>query len=171
MPVATTDTFKSWFKANTNMKLASDAAVLRITHEGVTDWTSLVDFDRKSIESLGKACSKTIPSITADAVNGIAAEAEISSANLSSISIRRLVIAMHAANYYTFIERIMTAANIHYSNLLLGFKTDYEAYALLREQDGPKAPLVNDKDKEKKVIKWTMSFEDALSRFLARKAL
>ena len=153
MPPATTATFKSWLKANTNMKLASDAAVLRITYEGVTDWASLVDFDRESIEALSKACSKTIPAISEDTSNGIAAESEVEGANLSSISIRRLVVAMHAAKYYTSIGRNLTAANMHYNNVLTGFKTDYEAYTLLRKQDEPEAPLVNDKDKEKKVIK------------------
>ena len=90
MPVTVTTAFKSMLKANTNMILPSDAAVLRITHEGVTDWASLVDFDRESIEALSKACSKTIPAITADTTNSILDEGEVPSANISSISVRRL---------------------------------------------------------------------------------
>ena len=131
MPVTVTAAFKSWLKANTNMKLASDAAVLRITHEGVTDFASLVDFDRESIEALSKACSKTIPAITADANNGILDEVEVPSANISSISVCRLVVAMRSAKYYTSIGRTMNVANMHYNNVLLGFKTNYEAYVLL----------------------------------------
>jgi hypothetical protein len=52
---------------------------------------------------------------------------------------------------------------MHYGNVLTGFKTDYEAYSLLKKQDEPDAPVVNDKDKEKKIIKWMPLFEDALS--------
>lgn len=169
MPPVVTIAFKAWLKANVNMKLASDAAVLRMTYEGVTDFSSLLDFDRESIEALSKACSKTIPAVAEDIANGIAAENEIPGANISSISIRRLVVAMHAAKYYTSIGRAITAANMHYGNVLTGFKTDYEAYCLLKKQDEPEAPVVNDKDKEKKIIKWMPLFEDALSRTFGSK--
>ena len=169
MPPAVTIAFKAWLKANVNMKLASDAAVLRMSYEGVTDFASLIDFDRDSIEALTKACSKTIPAVTEDAANGIAAENEVPGANISSISIRRLVVAMHAAKYYDSIGRAINAANMHYGNVLVGFKTDYEAYSLLKKQDEPDAPVVNDKDKEKKIIKWMPLFEDALSRTFGSK--
>jgi hypothetical protein len=169
MPPTVTNTFKAWLKANVNMKLASDAAVLRLTYEGVTDFASLLDFDRDSIEALSKACSKTIPAVAEDLANGIVAENEVPGANIGSISIRRLVVAMHAAKYYTSIGRNINAVNMHYGNVLTGFKTDYEAYSLLKKQDEPDAPLVNDKDKEKKVIKWMPLFEDALSRTFGSK--
>jgi hypothetical protein len=58
---------------------------------------------------------------------------------------------------------------MHYGNVLTGFKTDYEAYSLLKKQDEPDAPVVNDKDKEKKIIKWMPLFEDALSRTFGSK--
>ena len=37
-------------------------------------------------------------------------------------------------------------------------------YALLKKQTSPEVPLVSNKDKEKKIIKWVPLFEDALSR-------
>jgi len=169
MPPTVTNTFKAWLKANVNIKLASDAAVLRLTYEGVTDFSSLLDFDRDSIEALAKACSKTIPAVAEDLANGIAVENEVPGANISSISIRRLVVAMHAAKYYTSIGRNINAVNMHYGNVLTGFKMDYEAYSLLKKQDVPEAPVVNDKDKEKKIIKWMPLFEDALSRTFGSK--
>jgi hypothetical protein len=147
MPLTVTNTFKAWLKANVNMKLASDAAVLRLTYEGVTDFVSLLDFDRDSIEALSKACSKPIPAVAEDLANGIVAENEVPGPNISLISIRRLVVAMHAAKYYTSIGRNVNAVNMHYGNVLTGFKMDYEAYSLLKKQDEPDAPLVNDKEK------------------------
>lgn len=125
---------------------------------------SLLDFDRDSIEALAKACSKSIDAIAADAALGIQAEAAVNAANISSISIRRLVIAMHAVKYYVSIGRVPTDVNMHYNNILSTFKTDYEAYALLRKQNAPDVPTLSDKDKEKKVIKWAPLFEDNLSR-------
>ena len=145
------------------MKLSSDAAVLRLTHEGVTDFQSFVDFDRDSIESLSKACTKEIAAIADDTDNHITAENAVPAANISTISIRRLVVAMHAVKYYTSIGHVPNDANMHYSNVLQGFKADHEAYVLLKKQEKVKTPLVNDRDKEKKVIKWAPLFEDALS--------
>ena len=53
IPPTVTTSFRSWLKANTNMKLSSDAAVLRITYEGITTFKSLNDFDKRaSIHSL-----------------------------------------------------------------------------------------------------------------------
>lgn len=164
MPVAVSAAFKSWLKSNVNIKLASDAAVLRLTHEGVTDYASLLDFDRESIEALAKACTKTISAVAEDTANGITAEAEVPSANISSISIRRLVVAMHAVKYYDSIDRALSLDNMHYKNVLTGFKIDYESYVSLKKREEPDAPKVNDKEKEKKVIKWMPLFEDALSR-------
>lgn len=151
------------------MKLLSNAAVIRITYEGVTDFRSLLDFDRDSIEALSKACSRAIEAVAADDQLGIAAEPDVPAANISSISIRRLVVAMRAAKYYDSIGRIPNEANMHYNNILSTFKTDYDAYALLRKQDAPDVPTLSDKDKEKKVIKWAPLFEDTLSRTFGSK--
>ena len=44
--VTTSATFRSWLKASTNMKLSSDASALRVTHEGITSYDTIVDFDK-----------------------------------------------------------------------------------------------------------------------------
>ena len=87
------------------MKLSSNALVLRITYEGLTNLQSFMDFDRDSIKSLSKACSKNIDRIVADIPNGISAENAVPGINDSMISIRRLVVATNAVNYYTAIGR------------------------------------------------------------------
>ena len=66
MPPVVTASFKSWLKSNTNMKLSSDAAVTRITYEGITTYASLEDFDKKSIERLPSTCKELIPAILED---------------------------------------------------------------------------------------------------------
>ena len=55
--------YKSWFKSASNIKLSSDAAATEITHEGVTNFSSLQDFDKKSIESVPSTCKEKIPAV------------------------------------------------------------------------------------------------------------
>ncbi len=101
MPPAVTAAFKSWLKGNTGMKLSSDASVNRINYEGITNYDSLLDLDTKSIQSLASICKESIPLIEADAQAGIEAELAVPGANINTITTRRLIIAMHAAKYYT----------------------------------------------------------------------
>jgi len=169
MPPVTNGQFRSWLKGSNNMKMSSDASVVRVTYEGITNYLSLLDFDRDSIESLSKACSRPIAAIAEDLPSLIAAEPQVPAANISTISIRRLVIAVQAAKYYTNIGRTPDDSNMHYLNVLSGFKVDYEAYALLKKNDKPDTPMVHDKDKDKKIIKWVPLFEDALSRTFGSK--
>ena len=74
------------------MKLSSNASVLRITYEGITNFQSFMDFDRDSIESLSKACSKNIDRIIDDVPNGIAAKNAVPGKNISTISICLLLL-------------------------------------------------------------------------------
>ena len=157
-------TFKAWLKANVNMKLSSDAAVARILKEGITGWDALIDFDKKSIESLPAICKEAIPEIPEDLANGINLEPAVRGANISSISVRRLIVAVHASEYYSAISRSMTANNMHFTNVLKDFKVEWDTYQDLREQDEPDVPLVSDKDGDRKIIKWSPIFLDCLTR-------
>jgi hypothetical protein len=114
----TTEDFKGWLKNATNMKLSSKTSVLRLTKEGITNFESLTDFDKKSLEGLPAICKGSIKAIAADAANGIVAERLVPGASLSAISVRRLIVAMNAAQYYTSINRLMTVDNMGYDNVL-----------------------------------------------------
>lgn len=164
MPPAVTNAFSNWLKTNTNMKLLSDAAVLRITYEGITTFDALRDFDDKSIQGLPAICKETIPAITADVGLGIAAEPEVPGANVGSISVRRLCVAVDAAKYYHSIGRVATVQKMHYNNVLSAFKVEHDAYLKLRDEDEPKVPKMNDRDSERKIIRWAPIFQDHLSR-------
>jgi len=132
--------FKSWLKASTNMKLSSDASVNSVTHEGITDFNSLVDFDKQTIQYLPKVCKETIAAIVADSANNITAEVEVPGANVNSISVQRFLVACKAAKYYDSIDRVMTTGNMHYMNVLANFKLEYEAYEAMRKEDVPDIP-------------------------------
>ena len=160
--VATTASFRAWLKGGLHMKLSSDAAVTRITHEGITDFDSLVDFDDAAIKNLPRICKENIPAIAEDQANNIAAEAAVNGANISSISVQRLMVAANAARYYKSIGRALTSANMHYGNILSNFKVEWEAYELVRDEDDPKVPLINDRDGDRKIIRWAPIFLDHL---------
>ena len=164
MPVVVTAAFKSWLKSNKNMKLSSDSAVKQLSCKGITTFTSLEYFDRKAIQSLSSICKEKIPAIAEDVAVGITAEQEVSGANISSISVQRLIVATDAAKYYSSIGRAMTPVNVHYANILSTFKIEWDAYISLKKEDAPKAPAIRDQDNNLKVIKWAPIFQDCLAR-------
>jgi hypothetical protein len=164
MPPNVTASFKTWLKANTGMKLSSDASVLRLTYEGITNYESLLDFDKKSIQSLPSVCKESIPAINADGQAGIAEEPAVPGANISTISTRRLIVAMNAVKYYTSINRTINPACMHHINVLTPFKLEWDEFESMKSQDDPDVPSINDKDNERKVIKWVPIFLDCASR-------
>ena len=80
--VNTSATFRSWLKASTNMKLSSDTSVLRVTHEGITSYDNLVDFDKAAIKNLPRACKGSIDAISDDIANNVQAKAAEPGANV-----------------------------------------------------------------------------------------
>ena len=95
--VTTSATFRSCLKASTNMKLSSDASVLRVTNKGITSYDNLVDFDKAAIKNLPRVCKGSIDAITADMANNFQAEAAVPGSNVSSISVQRLILDANAA--------------------------------------------------------------------------
>ena len=103
MPLTTTASFKAWLKGNTGMKLYSDNSVARLVAEGINNYEALLDFDKKSLQSLPATCKDATPAIAADATNGIVAKPPVTGATISLISVQRLIVAMNATKYYNSI--------------------------------------------------------------------
>ena len=103
MPPTIIGNFKSCLKFNLNIELSSDAAVTRITYEGITNYDSFVEFDKKSIASLPSTCNEKIPAIIEDIVNGVTIGVEISGENMFLISVPRLIVVSNTAKYFTSI--------------------------------------------------------------------
>ena len=95
--VTTSATFRSWLNTSTNMKLSSYASVLRVKHEGITSYNTLVDFDKSAIKKLPRVCKRSIDAIASDMANNVQAEAALPGANVSSISVQRIIVAANAA--------------------------------------------------------------------------
>ena len=97
MPPVVNAGFRLWLKVSTTIKLSSDTAVVRLAYKGITNFPSLVDFDKNSIEALPSIGKTSIPAIAEDVPNGVKAEVEIPGANTGSILVRRLIVMYNAA--------------------------------------------------------------------------
>ena len=144
--------------------MISDAAVLRITHEGITNYDSLLDFDKKIIQILPSTCKEKTPAIASYRANGIAVEPEIPGVNISTISVQRLITSYRAVNYYAPIRRAINGNNMHYQNVLINFKLEYEEFCDLKNHNESSVPKMNDRDGYRKVICWPPIIADAMSR-------
>ena len=96
-------------------------------------------------------------------MNNVVAEPAFNGVNISTISVRRLIVAVNAVKFYEDVGRLMTPQSMHYGNLLSDFKAKWDAYDDLRNQYDPKVPKVNDKEKDRKTIRWDPIFLDCLS--------
>ena len=128
MPPSTNYFFRTWIKYNSTIKLRSDAAVVHIPYEGISNCALLTDSDKKTIESLLTICNEKIPTIIDDTAAGITAESGIHGANISFIAIHRLIVAVQAAKYSTLISRKMIATNIQYRNLFSSFNIEWNIF-------------------------------------------
>ena len=125
--------FKGWLKSANNMKLSVDASVFHLTHEGITNFASMSSFDKKSIQDFPNICKNVIPSIDADTSNNIGAEAAVSGASMSSISVNRFITAVNAAKCYGSIVRVMNPNNVNYLTFLATFNVENEAFLSVKD--------------------------------------
>ena len=145
------------------MKLSSNTPVLHLTYEGITNFTSLLDFDKKSIQLLPQICKNRIAAIVKDLPNNITAKAVVSRANISLISGSRLIIAINTAKYYNSIVRAMNPQNMNQTNVLNTFKIKYEAYISIKGENKPKVLKIKDKDYDRRIIRQAPIFRDCLA--------
>ena len=134
------------------MKINSDASVLHLTHESIANFTSLSNFDKKSIEKLPSFCKKSIPAIEEDATNSITVEASTTGAKMSPILVSRLLKAVNDHNCYGSIYRLITPKNFGYESVFAIFKIECKAYLSAKDDDDSKAPKINKIDNNRKIF-------------------
>ena len=144
MPI-TTQAFKEWSKSSNKMNLSSDDSVIRLAHEGITNFASLSDFGKKSIENFPTVCNNSVPTIETDVSSSIAAEALISGANMSSTLVHMLITAVNCTKNYGNISRTMTTQKIGQASVLATFKIECEACLSVKDYDESKVPKINEK--------------------------
>ena len=106
--------------------------MLRLTHEGVANFATLSDFDKKNMTRVFK---NSIPAIEADSINSIASEASIAGSSIPSVLVIRLITAVNAAKHHRSITRVMNPQNIACTSVLGTFKSEYEVFLSVRDKD------------------------------------
>ena len=148
----TTQVFKGLLKSSNNVKFSSDAEVLHLTHEAIANLASTSEFDKKSIQCFPNIFKNSTHAIDACASNNVGAEAAVSGANTSYISVTRLITAVNAAKCHGSIEKFMNPHNISYSIVLATSKVEHEVCLSVKDEAKCNAPKINDRDNDHKVI-------------------
>ena len=82
---------------------------------------------------------------------------------MSSILVIRLVAAVNAANLCGSITMIMNLKNVNYLTVLATFKVEHEVCVSTKHEDNPKVSKINDRDKDCKIIRWSLISKDCLA--------
>ena len=86
------------------MKLSSGKAISCLVAEGINNYEALLHFDKKTLQYSPTIFKEKTAAIVADASAGITAEASVASANISLISVQRIIIASNVVKYYTSVD-------------------------------------------------------------------
>ena len=60
-------------------------------------------------------------------MNNVEAEPAVNGGNIITISVRRLIVEVNAANIYDTVGRLMTPQSMNYGNVLSDFKVEWVA--------------------------------------------
>ena len=137
MAIMTNNQYELWLKSTENMRLLSDASVLSITYEGLTNFQYFMDFNHNSIKSLLIACIKEIDSIVSDVPNWIFStkscpgDKHQHNFNPPNCCNYKCCEILHSDRTNSDFE------NMHYVNLLGEFTTDYNAYVMMKGKKSP----------------------------------
>ena len=134
------------------MKISSDASALRLTHEGVANFhpcmTSIRRASRTCIAS-ARTASLLLNPMTLTASQTKLPSLELTSPRCWSKPIR----AVNTAKHYGSISRVASLQNMGHASVLETFKNEHEAYLSVKDDDDSKIPKINDRDKDRKIIR------------------
>ena len=143
--------------------------------EVVTDFS---DFGKDELEQALKNMRTSIPGIPAvpavTAANGTVTTPGIPAVDpilpviLPAKSIHRLTVASIAWHYYTETSRVVTHTNMHYTNILKSFYTEWKAIVSMSNETTADVPCIT---KSNQPLKWTDTFKDwSMNTFGVRNA-
>lgn len=125
--------------------------------EGIATVDDLGEFEDRDFKAIQENLRKpggTVPD-PADASNRIPTPSYV----LGAKSLKRLKIAAAAVRYYETIGRELTAANMHFQNVLRNFGEQWEAILKKETEDEGDVPKIT---RSLPIVRWTESFEDYL---------
>ena len=70
---------------------------------------------------------------------------------------------VNAAKYYCSISRAMYTQNLGHAIALTTLNIENEAYLSFKDNEQSKVPKINDRDNDRKILRWSHIFKDYLS--------
>ena len=149
-----------------------------LAEQGLEVMMDFADFGRDELEQALKNMRTSIPGIpetpaVVDA-NGTVTTPAIPAVDpvlpviLPAKSIHRLTVASIAWEYYTNTSRVVTHTNMHYTNVLKSFYTEWKAIISMSEETPADVPCIT---KNNPPLKWTDTFKDwSMNTFGVRNA-
>ena len=137
----------------------------RLRNEGLITVEDFDNFTKEMMEIATKNCSKSTPYQVevvdpADATVILQPRILAVPANtLNTVQQGRLKIARQAYHYYKETDRDRTATNMHYSNVLKIFHTEWESIEALQEKDEGDVPIIT---KNVGIMSWVELFVNFL---------
>ena len=159
------------------MDLTDDQRIA-LAAQGLADVGDFFDFGKDELDQAIKNMRTSVPGIPAVAEvtdnNGNVTTAAVPAVPpvlpviMPAKSTHRLEVASLAWHYYTDTSRAITTANMHYTNVLQSFYTEWKAIISMSKETPPDVPCIT---KNNPPLKWTDTFMDYCNNtFGVRKA-
>ena len=177
MSAFSSSTTKNFFCSSVQMDL-SDEQRAALAAQGLADIGDFFDFGKDELDQAIKNMRTSIPAIPAvaevlDSNNNVVTAAvpavpPVLPIIMPAKSTHRLEVASIAWHYYTDTSRAITTTNMHYTNVLQGFYTEWKAIVSMAKETPPDVPCIT---KNNPPLKWTDTFLDYCNNtFGVRKA-
>ena len=157
----------AFFTNGTQMGLTVDQRTA-LAEQGLTIVDDFADFGKDELKEALRNMRTSIPGIPGTAaviepVTGteitpaVAAVPPVLPVILPARCTQRLTVAAVAWHYYTDTDREVTAANMHYNNILKDFHLEWKAITAMAELASPLVPCIT---KNNPPLRWTDTFRD-----------
>ena len=136
------------------------AMVVQLALERIQTFDDLADFDKEALQQLAdnlRCPGGRVPNPNPGAAVGstIPTPAFVFGAK----SQQHLGIACEVVRYYNTVGCDLTAASMHWNNVIKNFEIQWKAFKTKRDEDTPEVPKIS---KSLPVIKWMEAFQDHL---------
>ena len=157
--VITANQVQLFFTENDQMAIPQ-ATVIQIANEGIVTIEDLSEFTDSEFKRIADNL-KSPPAIPDP--NNAGQTIRQNPFTFGAKSLKRLKVAANAVRYYDSVGRSISAANMHYSNVLKTFELEHNSLVKRKKEDEPEVPKITRKTS---VPEWSKSFDDFLHRII-----
>ena len=143
--------------------------MVQIQREGILAVADLADFENQELQQLADNLRKLGGRISDPNPNAAAgATIPTQAFTYGAISQKRLTVACDLVRFYQTVGRDLTAANIHWNQVMSNFEIQWKALKDRKDEDDPDVPTIT---KALPIMKWTEAFQDFLHRVIGARMI